>query len=108
MLEQDTYRQLAALNGFIVETRELIQRQKVLVLALADLPEGEDAVLGLRGLQGSLRELTYRRNRLVRQLIKSRFWICQQESSCSLDEGVPTTPLKSCQRLAVFHRPAAA
>src|SRR5215475_4206137 len=73
MLEQDTYRQLATLNGLIVETRELVRRQKALVLALADLPEGEDAVLGLRGLQGSLRELTYRRNMLVRQLIGSQF-----------------------------------
>ena len=73
MLEHDTYLQLARLNGLIVETRELIRRQKVVVLAVADLPEGEDAVLGLRGLQGSLRELTYRRNMLVRQLIGSQF-----------------------------------
>jgi hypothetical protein len=74
MLEHDTYRQLATLNGLIVETRELIHRQKVLVLALADLPDSEDAVLHLRGLQGSLRELMYRRNILVRRLIRSRFW----------------------------------
>jgi hypothetical protein len=74
MLEHDTYRQLATLNRLIVETRELIRRQKALVLALADLPDGEDAVLDLRGQQGSLRELTYRRNMLVRQLIRSRFW----------------------------------
>ena len=74
-MKHDTYRQLASLNGLIVETRELIHRQKALVLALADLPEGEDAVLRLRGLQGSLRELTYRRNRLVRQLVKSQFWM---------------------------------
>lgn len=74
MLEHDPYRQLATLNGLIVETRELIRHQKVLVLALADLPEGEDAVLRLRGLQGSLRELTYRRNMLVRQLMRSQFW----------------------------------
>jgi hypothetical protein len=74
MLEQDTYRQLATLNRLIVETRELIRRQKALVFCLADLPDGEDTVLHLRGLQGSLRELTYRRNMLVRQLIRSRFW----------------------------------
>jgi|SRR5262245_28344241 len=74
MLEHDTYRHLATLNGLIVETRELIRRQKALVLTRADLPDGEDAVLRLRGLQGSLRELTYRRNMLVRQLIRSRFW----------------------------------
>ena len=48
MLEHDIYRQLATLNGLIVETRELVRRQKALVLALADLPEGEDAVLRLR------------------------------------------------------------
>jgi hypothetical protein len=74
MLEHDKYRQLATLNGLIVETREHIHRQKARVIALADLPEGEDAVLRLRGLQGSLRELTYRRNMLVRQLIRSQFW----------------------------------
>jgi hypothetical protein len=74
MLEHDAYRQLATLNGLIVETRELIHRQKALVLALAELPDGEDAVQHLRGLQGSLRELTYRRNVLVTQLIKSNFW----------------------------------
>jgi hypothetical protein len=74
MLEHDKYRQLATLNGLIVETRELIRRQKDRVLALVDLPEGEDAVLRLRGLQGSLRELTYRRNMLVRQLMRTEFW----------------------------------
>jgi hypothetical protein len=74
MLKHDTYRQLATLNRLIVETRELIHRQKALVLAVADLPDGEDAVLHLRGLQGSLRELSYRRNMLVRQLIRSHFW----------------------------------
>ena len=74
MLEHDKYRQLATLNGLIVETRELIRRQKTLILAAADLPEGEDAVLRLRGLQSSLRELTYRRNMLVRQLMRSQFW----------------------------------
>ena len=67
MIEHDKYRQ-------IVETRDLIRRQKALVLALADLPEGEDAVLRLRGLQGSLRELTYRRNMLFRQLMRIQFW----------------------------------
>jgi hypothetical protein len=74
MLEHDRYRQLATLNGLIVETRELSRREKARVLALADLPEGEDAVLRLRGLQGSLRELTYRRNMLVRQLMRTQFW----------------------------------
>jgi len=74
MLAHDTYRQLATLNGLVVETREHIRRQKALVVTLADFPDGEDAVLRLRGLQGSLRELTYRRNMLVRQLMRSRFW----------------------------------
>ena len=74
MLEQDTYRQLATLNELIVETRELFRRQKALVLALADLPEGEDAVRHLRRLQGSLRELTYRRSMLVRELVRSPSW----------------------------------
>lgn len=74
MIEHDKYRQLATLNGLIVETRDLIRRQKALVLALADLPEGEGAVLRLRALQGSLRELTYRRNMLVRQLMRTQFW----------------------------------
>src|SRR5262245_59295790 len=74
MLEQDTYRQLATLNELIVETRELLRRQKALVLALADLPEGEDAVRHLRRLQGSLRELTYRRSMLVRELVRSPPW----------------------------------
>ena len=74
MLEHDIYRQLATLNGLIVETRVLIRRQKALVLALADLPEGEDAVLHLRRLRGSLRELTYRRNMLVRELVRSPSW----------------------------------
>jgi hypothetical protein len=74
MFEHDTYRHLATLNGLIVETREHIRRQKAVVVILADLPDGEDAVLRLRGLQGSLRELTYRRKRLVRRLIGSQFW----------------------------------
>ena len=74
MLEHDAYRQLATLNGLIVETREFIRREKALVLAFADLPDGEDAVLRLRGLQRSLRELTCRRNMLVRQLTRSQFW----------------------------------
>ena len=93
MLEHDTYRQLATLNGLIVETRELVRRQKALVLALADLPEGEDAVLPLRGLQGSLRELTYRRNMLVRKLVKSQFWRLTDGTVGHLHAGIQPAPV---------------
>jgi len=74
MLELAAYRQLATMNRHIVESRDRVDQQKRRVLALADLPDCGDAVLLLRELQCALRQLTYRRNILVRQLIRSHFW----------------------------------
>lgn len=74
MLELTAYRQLATMNRQIVESRDRVDHQKRRVLALADLPDCGAAVVLLRELQGDLRQLTYRRNRLVRQLIRSHFW----------------------------------